>query len=237
VRVQGAEAAQEIANAIKAFNREGRADILVVGRGGGSLEDLWPFNEEIVARAIYDSKIPVVSAVGHEVDFTISDLVADLRAPTPSAAMELILPNREDVADHITALKKRLATRRTEHLRHLRGRLQILAQHWAFRTPANLVFMASQRLDELRGRMGSALEHTLSDKQTRVSHQRDLLALLNPQSILDRGYACVRDANGHVVRDALLLKRGDKLALAFAKGSAQAEVLDTSEKGLLDEPT
>lgn len=149
VKVQGAGAAEEIAAAVDAFNRDGEADVLIVGRGGGSLEDLWAFNEEIVARAIFRSQIPVVSAVGHEVDTTISDLVADVRAPTPSAAMELVLPDRDEVGEELAEYKRRLGGRSTELLRTSHHRLRLLAQHWALRQPVNLVHMAAQRLDEL----------------------------------------------------------------------------------------
>jgi exodeoxyribonuclease VII large subunit len=237
VRVQGAGAAQEIVQAIEALNREGDLDIIVIGRGGGSLEDLWPFNEEIVARAIYHSKIPIVSAVGHEVDFTVSDLVADLRAPTPSAAMELILPDREEVAEQLTGLKRRLAARRNEQIRHLRNRLQVLSQHWALRQPANLVHMAGQRLDELRLRLSTHARRTVDEKQVALRRVTEILDLLHPQTILQRGYAFVRDSQGRIVSDSRALNPGDRLAVTFAKGSAEADVIRTSDKGLLDEPT
>jgi exodeoxyribonuclease VII large subunit len=237
VRVQGTEAAGEIVQAIAAFNRQGKADILVVGRGGGSLEDLWPFNEEIVARAIYNSKIPVVSAVGHEVDFTVSDLVADLRAPTPSAAMELILPNRDEVVEIVAGLKRRLASRRSEQIRNLRNRLLGLTRHWAFRQPTNYVNMAGQRVDDLRERLQSAMGHTLDDKQVALKRMREILNLLHPQTILDRGYAFVRDSNGQVVRDSRQLQPGDHLTLTLAQGSAETEVIRRSDKGMIDEPS
>ena len=152
-RVQGVGAAEEIAAGIASFNRKNKVDIIVIGRGGGSMEDLWPFNEELVARAIYHSEIPLVSAVGHEVDFTISDLVADLRAPTPSVAMELILPDREDVKRDILQLKQRLNGKIFGDIRYFQSRLKSLHGHWALREPVNTLNGATQRLDDLQSRL------------------------------------------------------------------------------------
>ena len=235
VRVQGAGAAEEIAAALRSFNREGKADILVVGRGGGSLEDLWAFNEEVVARAIFDSKIPVVSAVGHEVDFTISDLVADLRAPTPSAAMELILPDREAVSDGIADLKRRLTARRTEQIRTLRQKLEALARHWALRRPAELVHSSQQRLDDLQSRLESASSHLLKDRRQSLERVRELLTLFHPQAILERGYAVVQNSRGEYVRNVARLGEGEHVSLFFAHGSADAQILKIHTDGKLDE--
>jgi len=230
VRVQGAGAAEEIAAAIEAFNREGRADVLIIGRGGGSLEDLWAFNEEIVARAVFRSRIPVVSAVGHEVDLTISDLVADVRAPTPSAAIELVLPDRTEVAEQVDSLAMRVTARRSEMIRHLRSRLLLLARHWALREPHNLVNLASQRVDELKSRLESGSKKTIQARRDDLSRLRELLAAYRPQAVLERGYSIVRDSKGLIVRDATLLNIGAHVNLAFAHGSATAEVKHVSEE-------
>jgi exodeoxyribonuclease VII large subunit len=235
VKVQGQGAGEEIAAAIRAFNKEGTVDVLVVGRGGGSLEDLWAFNEEVVARAIFASRIPVVSAVGHEVDFTVADFVADVRAPTPSAAMEVILPNRDDVVEYLAGIKRRLTARKIEQVRSLRQRLNSLAGHWALRQPVHLVHMSTQRLDEIQTRLESALSNVVKDKQYALERVRELLTLFHPQAILERGYAVVRTANGAVVRDVRSLDAGSDVAIFFAHGRAEAKVTTTQEDGTLDE--
>jgi exodeoxyribonuclease VII large subunit len=228
VKVQGEGAAAEIAQAIGEFNRSAAVDIIIVGRGGGSLEDLWAFNEEVVARAIFESKIPVVSAVGHEVDFTIADFVADLRAPTPSAAMELILPDREQVIDELANLRARLARALSEQQRYLRAQLEALTQHWAFRQPLNLVVMAAQRVDDLESRLQRSFGREIADKQAELGRLIELLQAYRPQAVIERGYAIARDPRGAVVRDASTLKPGDLLSLTLAKGEAQTTVRSTS---------
>jgi exodeoxyribonuclease VII large subunit len=192
---------------------------------------LWAFNEEVVAQAIYRSRIPVVSAVGHEVDFTIADMVADVRAPTPSAAMEMVLPAREEVAAELTKLKGRLNARRSEMLRELRQRLRLLSQHWALRQPVNLVHMAGQRLDELQARLVTVSAHLMRAKRAGFGHVQELLTAYRPQAVLERGYAVVRDSRGRVVRDAAALKVGAPVRLEFARGSADAEIRRVSPKG------
>jgi exodeoxyribonuclease VII large subunit len=231
VRVQGAGAAEEIAAAIDAFNRKDDADVLIVGRGGGSLEDLWAFNEEAVARAIFRSQIPVVSAVGHEVDVTVADFVADVRAPTPSAAMEIVLPDREEVAARLTDLKRRLTSRRAEYIKLLRHRLTLLTQHWALRRPANMVHMAQQRVDELQSRLAAAFTHHTAAKQTNLDRVRQLLLLFRPQAVLERGYSIVRGSDGNLVRDSRTLAPAAKLSITFAHGGADAQVLRVLEAG------
>ncbi|MBU0508337.1 exodeoxyribonuclease VII large subunit [bacterium] len=224
VKVQGAGAAEEIAAAVDRFSHENRVNVIVVGRGGGSLEDLWAFNEEIVARAIYRSRIPVVSAVGHEVDVTIADFVADVRAPTPSAAMELVLPDRPEVVERVADLARRLSSRRAQLLRSLRERLTSLRSHWALRQPVNVVYLASQRLDEIRARFVSTCLRSLSDRRGRIERLSELAGVLSPQAMLERGYSIVRDEVGRVVRDATELQAGGFVSLTFARGEADAEI-------------
>jgi exodeoxyribonuclease VII large subunit len=224
VRVQGEGAATEIAAAIGEFNRERNIDLLVVARGGGSLEDLWAFNEEIVARAIFDSRLPVVSAVGHEVDFTIADFVADLRAPTPSAAMELVLPDREQVAAEVGLLRQRLSKALTDQQRLLRARLESLTQHWAFKRPLNLVGLAAQRVDDFAARLQSAQTRALDAKLAELNRVVELLQSYRPQAVLERGYAIARDERGAIVRDARLLHPRDGLTLTLAHGNAAVTV-------------
>lgn len=236
VAVQGTGAAAEIAAAISKFSEDDWAEVIVTGRGGGSLEDLWAFNEEVVARAIFNSRIPVVSAVGHEVDFTIADFVADVRAPTPSAAMEILLPDRAEVAETIVGLKLRLARLRTEHLRDLRRRIARLAEHWALRQPVNLVNMAQQRIDEQRLRLSTAFGRLLRERSRSVARVQELLHLFRPQAVLQRGYAIVRDNAGAVVRDADALAMHDRLRIAFARGGVVARVEVTFPENRKHEP-
>jgi exodeoxyribonuclease VII large subunit len=227
-QVQGAGAAEQIAAGIAAFNRIGKADVLIVGRGGGSIEDLWPFNEEIVARAIFNSRIPVVSAVGHEVDFTIADFVADVRAPTPSAAMELILPDRAEVLRDLGQLKSRLGGKIVGDIRLLRSRIHTLAKHWAFREPVNVLRGTAQRLDDLQTRLQSAFVNQIREHTTALERVTELLTLFRPQAILARGYAIVQDASGAVIRDSQNLQPGFPISITLAKGSAEAQVTSTN---------
>ncbi len=224
VNVQGAGAADEIAVAIELFNRRQAADVLIVGRGGGSIEDLWSFNEEVVARAIFISQIPVVSAVGHEVDFTIADFVADLRAPTPSAAMEMVLPDVRDVEAKVRVLGRRVQSRLVERLRLLRSRLLVASQHYALREPVNIVRRQSQRVDELHTRLDSAFESIAVDQRNQVNRLKELLMLFRPEAIFARGYAMVKNAKGEIVRDLFTVKPGDMVMITCARGCADAEI-------------
>ncbi len=224
VKVQGEGAAQEISRAIDRFNRERVVEVIVVGRGGGSLEDLWAFNEEPVARAIYNSAIPVVSAVGHEVDFTIADFVADLRAPTPSAAMELILPDHEEIRGGIGVLRDRLYRSIQDDLRFQRTKLRSLASHYAFRTPHNLLVLAAQRVDDLSGRLTRQGMLFIQQKRLELEQSKSLLSAYHPQSILERGFSVVFDETHQPVRQASRLKEGSPISIWFAKGTATAEI-------------
>ncbi len=223
-RVQGDAAAAEIADAIRALNASGDVDVIVVGRGGGSLEDLWPFNEEIVARAIFTSKIPVVSAVGHEIDFTISDFVADVRAPTPSAAMEMILPDAAEITEQLATLRALLLNRVERIIGDGRAGLQALATHWALRRPAELVRGHRQRLDELVTRLQSSTTHTVENARLRFEHFQDLLRAHNPENVLSRGFAIVRRDDGSILRDARNARIQETLHIHLRRGELDAAV-------------
>jgi exodeoxyribonuclease VII large subunit len=224
VHVQGAGAAEEIAAAIDTFSRQGNVEVIVAGRGGGSMEDLWAFNEEVVAMAIFNSSVPVVSAVGHEIDFTIADLVADLRAPTPSAAMELVLPDRREIARLVLDCRSRLDRTIREHLRYGISELKRLSSHWALREPVNVIRAAGQRTDDLQSRLISAHTRILRDKQNHLQRIRDLISAYHPQGVLDRGYAIVRGPSGSILRDAADVATGSFIDVTIAKGSLTAEV-------------
>jgi exodeoxyribonuclease VII large subunit len=198
-KVQGQGAAEEIAAGIATLNRlaaERQIDVLIVGRGGGSAEDLWAFNEEVVARAIHASHVPVISAVGHEVDFTIADFVADVRAPTPSAAAELAVPNRADLLAAAGGLRGQLVHRVSGLLERLRER----REGWRARlgSPADLVEQLTQRLDDLGGRMSLAATVRLGRAQERVREGRDKLLLLRPDRLTPMSRAAVRQLEGRL---------------------------------------
>jgi exodeoxyribonuclease VII large subunit len=189
VKVQGEGAAAEIAQAISDLNRHGQADVLIVGRGGGSLEDLWAFNEEIVARAIRASRIPVISAVGHETDTTIADFAADLRAPTPSAAAELVARGRLEREVHLDHLCTRLATLITSRLRFARERVESLVQR--LRSPLAVVAQQRLLLDQLENRLDSGMRRRLQRQSDRLQGVLGRLHLLSPFATVARGYAIV----------------------------------------------
>lgn len=225
VKVQGEGAALEIATAIDEFNEYGKVDVLIMGRGGGSLEDLWAFNEEIVARAIFRSKIPVISAVGHEIDFSISDFVADLRAPTPSAAAELAVPDRNELLNRILQYRKTIFEICASFIQYQQDRLKSLIGSYSFLKTPDLVRQYQQRLDELIHTMQLTLAHRFnlqSQKLTSLSYRLQALA---PESVLKRGYSiCYRAEDNKIVREASLLKVEDKIRVQFYKGKISGNV-------------
>jgi exodeoxyribonuclease VII large subunit len=231
--VQGEGAAEDIAKAIAEFNRYGKVDVLIVGRGGGSLEDLWAFNEEVVARAIFESQIPVVSAVGHEVDFTISDFVADLRAPTPSAAAEMVVPDRTEILQRIGFLINRCRADLEQRLEYSRERLQSLRSSYGLRRPLDRVLQHRQRLDEIGHLAFLALKHQLDSSQRRLQQTEKRLLGLGPESILRRGYSiCRRDSDKQIIRNAADLKPQDEIGIHFFQGGIGGIVtsIDPEEK-------
>jgi exodeoxyribonuclease VII large subunit len=225
-RVQGEGAAEEIAAAIATANRLRPApDCLVVTRGGGSLEDLWAFNEEVVARAIFASQIPVVSAIGHEIDVTLSDLVADVRALTPSEAAERVAPAAEELAAGLQQLQKRLGAAMRSRTAAARARLDALARHPAFRRPFQRVHDLGRRLDELQVRAAGAIRRLLQVARHRAEAAAAQLESLSPLAVLARGYSLTqRTADGAVVHDAASLAPGESITTRFARGQAISRV-------------
>lgn len=229
VRVQGAGAAAEIREAITDLNQDGRAEILIVGRGGGSREDLWTFNEESVARAIADSAIPIISAVGHEVDISISDLVADLRAATPSAAAELVVQNRLELERHLDQLVLRLGRQMRTRLELLQSRLQGLEKR--LKAPVEQLRIQRLQLQQLRLRLEQAMGSTLNRQQERFAVLAGQLHALSPLAVLGRGYALVRHADsGTIIKDTQQVAEGDRLRLQLAKGELSTVVVSDSEE-------
>lgn len=246
VLVQGENAAADIAKTIARVNAHGQADVIIVGRGGGSLEDLWAFNEEIVARAIYNSKIPVISAVGHEPDVTIADFVADLRAPTPSGAAELAVPDRGELSILIDREQERLMTALENRLNGLANRLQAQEDRLARCTPAQYVAERRRRTEELIERMRLAQLRKIDSLKTGFSYQekklRDMpdillerrrgklqslsgqLDALSPLRVLARGFSVVTDAQNKIITDSADLQTGDAVTLRFAQGTAKAQI-------------
>ncbi len=217
--VQGDHAAREIAAGIRFFNRIRGCDVIVVTRGGGSLEDLWPFNEEIVARAVVASEIPVISAVGHEVDFTICDFAADLRVPTPSAAAELVIGRKAELRDRIETAGKHLRSALTLRLSELRRRVERAAGSYVFREPRNVIQRHQQRVDELVQRAELLLNRQWQTAQARVQRLCAQLEALSPRRVLERGYSILLSAGpGRVITDAGAVAAGDRLRGILAKG-------------------
>lgn len=218
-RVQGEGAAAEIVRAIELLNRHGKSDVLIVGRGGGSAEDLWCFNDEAVVRAVVASAIPVVSAVGHEIDWSLSDFAADRRAATPSHAAELVTPDRDALADVVDAQSQRLAFAMARRLRAGRDRLsRIRLQHPRVRVERGRV-----RCDELDSRMQAAIARLATRRREGVVLAGRHLDALSPLKVLDRGYA-IAMKGGAAVTDAAQLKRGDRLVVRLARGKVDVDV-------------
>ena len=229
VKVQGLDAPRAIADAVAAFNDlpaddAQRPDLVIVGRGGGSTEDLWAFNEEVVARALDASNLPVVSAVGHESDVTIADLVADERAATPSTAAELVVPDRRDVAERVRGLHDRLRSRVTGRLQATRQRVDALVASQAFHAPARRLEQHRQHLDALVDRLGRGGARAVDQARTRLTRLRDRLHALNPEQPLRRGYVHLTQ-DGTSVQSAESLQDGDRVRLHFQDGHRDAEVL------------
>jgi exodeoxyribonuclease VII large subunit len=223
-RVQGAGAAEDVVRAIRELNEWGGADVLIVGRGGGSLEDLWTFNEEPVARAIRASRIPVISAVGHEIDVTIADFAADLRAPTPSAAAELAVPDRRALTDALRARVARLGSSLQRTLRRRRERVMLLGRSSAFREPLALVLRRGQDVDRLVDRLEQAAGGRVERSRLRWQGLAGKLGALSPTAILARGYAIVRDAEGRVVRRHRDVAAGDAVHVKIGEGALDCRV-------------
>jgi exodeoxyribonuclease VII large subunit len=225
-RVQGDGAAQEIVAGIRLANRlSPRPDVLVVGRGGGSLEDLWAFNEEPVVRAIAASKIPTVSAVGHEIDVTLSDLVADVRALTPSEAAERIVPAADEIGARVNAYRQRLRHAVHRRVMWMQARLDGLATQRPFRRPFDLVHDRSRRLDEFALHANTAMRRRLREYEGRLATMAGKIDSLSPLAVLARGYTITQDADsGDVVRNASRLRVGQSIVTRFSTGAAVSKV-------------
>jgi len=221
VNVQGAGAASEIATAIRDFNEYGNVDVMIVGRGGGSLEDLWAFNEEIVARAIYESRIPIISAVGHEIDFTIADLVADLRAPTPSAAAELVIPSRREMVEIVRNYYYNIEQFLDDFIQSHRKQIAAMLQSYSFNKPLDITRQYSQHVDELQRALFQAVSHHFVLAQQKLHALDKRIASVSPSLILKRGYTII-SRNGEIVDSARKLHRSDGVQITYHDGKIPA---------------
>ncbi len=226
VRVQSVEAPSEIAGAIRYANEFDVADLIITGRGGGSIEDLWAFNDERVARAIYASRLPVISAVGHEPDVTISDYVADRRASTPSNAAEIAVPDCREIQELLTAYELRASQGMRKQLNNLRERLDACASRRVLTDPVTLVDNRRMELDRSRERLAAAEEKILAGKRQRFVAATAKLDAMSPLKVLTRGYAITHDEKGNSIRSAEQLHSGDKITLRLSDGSADCLVED-----------
>ena len=231
VRVQGAQAPGEIIRGIEFVNRHRLADLIITGRGGGSIEDLWAFNDEGVARAIYASEIPVISAVGHEPDYTIADFVADLRAATPSNAAELAVPDRIELATQIAHLRARMVQAQTHRITVSRQRVAALAGKRVMTDPKNYLADRQMTLLRLSDRFEQAVSHGMETRRQAFAKAAGMLEALSPIRVLSRGYAMVQDGEGKIISKAQALETGERIRLDFADGGAVCTVEETIEHG------
>lgn len=224
IPVQGKGAELEIADAIRIMNEKKLADVLILARGGGSIEDLWPFNEEITARAIYNSKIPIVSAVGHETDFTIADFVADLRAPTPSAAAELAVPDIEEIKKKLETYNQRYKISLKKKIEFMKLRYQKSMSSKAFTDPTAKIKEQYINLDIIIKNLENLITNKVKDSKTKSIELISKLDTLSPLKTLTRGYSIVQK-NGKTIKSVKELKTNDMLGIRFTDGEVKTKVL------------
>lgn len=232
VRVQGVEAPGEIAAAIGYANHFKLADVLIVGRGGGSIEDLWAFNEEVVARAIFASQIPVISAVGHEPDVTISDFVADLRAATPSNAAELAVPDQDALRQTLDKMNDAMAASMTRRIQNARRHLKVLSESAALQSPEGYLQQRKKTVELLQNRLLSAQNMQLNRKKQHYIALTAKLDAMSPLKVLTRGYAMVQDGQGQVIRAIDQVDLAQTVHVSLTDGQFTAIVTDRKERAL-----
>ena len=231
VRVQGVEAPEEIAGAIRYANIHQLADLLIVGRGGGSIEDLWAFNDERVAYAIYHSDIPVISAVGHEPDVTISDFVADLRAATPSNAAELAVPDQDALRQTLDSMSSAMATALSRQLTAARRHYQLLSAHPALQSPVGYLEQRRKSLELLKNKLISNQNQQINTAKARYIAMTAKLDAMSPLKVLTRGYAMAQSEDGTVLRSVSQVNTGDTITISVSDGSISAAVTEVKENG------
>lgn len=231
VRVQGVEAPAEIVGAIRYANRHQLADLLIVGRGGGSIEDLWAFNDERVAHAIYQSEIPVISAVGHEPDVTISDFVADLRAATPSNAAELAVLDQDALRQTMDSYASSMGAALERQIKAGRQHLKVLSESPALKSPMGYFNQRRQNVEMLKNRLLSAQMQGIERKKRRFVEQTAKLDAMSPLKVLTRGYAMAQTSEGNVLRSIKQVETGERISVFLGDGKLSATVMDKEENG------
>lgn len=226
VLVQGEAATESLVRAIDLCNEIGTIDVAIVGRGGGSIEELWAFNEEKVARAIFNSNVPIISAVGHETDFTISDFVADLRAATPSAAAELVVPNILEVREYINSIEKRLIYSITTKINSFKQRLSLVENSYYFQNPLNPIYDNKQYIDELLQSLNRSLKIKMEFNERHLKYLGDRLNSLSPLSVFSRGYSIVSDTNESIVKSVDQVKVDEVLNISLIDGEISCKVIE-----------
>lgn len=227
--VQGEGAAKSVAGGIEYFNATNSADVIIIGRGGGSIEDLWAFNDEALARTVYASEIPVISAVGHETDFTISDFVADLRAPTPSAAAELALPNIEEVKEYFLTVSARIAAALNHRLENYRTVLSKIGSSRVLTDPMAYVEDRTLQLSNIYEKLLASEECVLNDKTVKIKNLAGLLNAFSPLSAISRGYGAVTDGGGKIIKSVKSVSVGDVVNISLSDGRITAVAKEISE--------
>lgn len=223
VKVQGDGAAAEIVNAVKNLNSMGGIDTIILGRGGGSLEDLWAFNEEEVARAIFASRIPIISAVGHEIDFTIADFVADLRAPTPSAAAEIAVPNAEEIRESIFSYQKDSKNILQQYIAQSRESVLNLLKSYAFRKPEDIVHQYYQKIDDLMGKLNLYYLNQLKESKAYINSALNQLAAFNPKNVLKRGYSLIYKEQ-ELIKSVKQVEVDETILIKLSDGSLDSKI-------------
>ena len=225
VPVQGKGAGEKIAEAIRIMNKNKLADVIILARGGGSLEDLWPFNEEVVAHAIFESELPIISAVGHETDFTIADFVADLRAPTPSAAAELAVPNVAELLQNLEKYNNRYKNSLKKKLELMRLRYEKCMANRVFKEPLQKINERYITIDMKVKQMQNSINNKVKDEKTKMIELITKLDTLSPLKTLARGYSLTTDLNGKVINSVEKIKKDDELIIRFQDGRSNVKVL------------
>lgn len=228
--VQGETAPAQLIAGIEYFNRENDVDLIIIGRGGGSIEDLWAFNDERLARAVAASRIPVISAVGHETDFTICDFAADRRAPTPSAAAEIAVPDREELVRAVRGLSDRMAFSLDRRIKFERDRVEKLRKSRPLTSPLNMIDDKRMAVLSLASRAEAAAKLTESKKRAILAAGAAKLEALNPLSVISRGYSAVYSEDGSVIKSVKQIKTGDLVSLRLADGKASARIEKTGDE-------
>ena len=224
VPVQGESAAEKIADGIKLMNKNKLADVLILARGGGSLEDLWPFNEEIVAQAIYNSELPIISAIGHETDFSISDFVADLRAPTPSAAAELAVPDIYEIKQKINTYQNRLRLALVQKVNLMKLRYEKCMSSIVFREPLRIINENYIKIDSYIKNLENLIKAKHKSEKTKYVELVSKLDTLSPLKTLTRGYSLI-EKNNKIIKSVKDIEKGDKINIKLSDGEAEAEIL------------